>query len=57
MPMPAPQSSPCDPCGQPCADYIVDGLKPAMMSFTRVENVLLALIAGGVIGFFVGRKS
>jgi hypothetical protein len=52
MPQPAP--SPCDPCGLPCADYVVNSLRP--YNPQPAGNVLLALIAGGLIGYFIGKE-
>jgi hypothetical protein len=53
MPGVSPQPSPCDPCGKPCAEYVVDTLRP----FNPQPGgfALLALLAGGVIGYFIGK--
>jgi len=54
MPMPAPISQP-NRCGlsEESAQCVVEELRP--LNFTRSENVLLALLAGGVIGYFIGK--
>jgi len=54
-PLFTPQVSPCDPCGQECADYIVDTLRP--FNPTPGGFALLALLAGGVIGYWLGGKA
>jgi hypothetical protein len=53
-PMPAPMPAP-NHCGmtEESARCVVEELRP--LNFTRSENVLFALIAGGVVGYFIGK--
>ncbi len=52
--MPTPSTAPQVPCGsQECGDFVVSEMKP--MNFTRSENVWLALLAGGVVGYWLGK--
>lgn len=39
--------------GNSCSHSAYEEMRP--LNFTRSENVLFALIAGGVVGYFIGK--